>query len=67
VTGAADRRLLAEFTGTGLVVAVVVGAGIPVTRLTGDAGSAGRRAVKVTSAGSQPASEVISAICARHE
>ncbi len=30
------RRLLAEFTGTGLLVAVVAGSGIAVTRLTGD-------------------------------
>jgi glycerol uptake facilitator-like aquaporin len=30
------RRLLAEFTGTGLLVAVVVGSGIAVTRLTSD-------------------------------
>ena len=30
------RRLLAEFTGTGLLVAVVVGSGIAVTRLTTD-------------------------------
>jgi hypothetical protein len=33
---AADRRLLAEFTGTGLLVAVVVGSGIAATRLTAD-------------------------------
>lgn len=33
----AGRRLLAEFTGTGLLVAVVVGSGIAVTRLTTDA------------------------------
>ena len=32
----AGRRLLAEFVGTGLLVAVVVGAGIAATRLTGD-------------------------------
>ncbi|MGD0602313.1 MAG: aquaporin [Streptosporangiaceae bacterium] len=32
----AGRRLLAEFTGTGLLVAVVVGSGIAATRLTGD-------------------------------
>jgi glycerol uptake facilitator-like aquaporin len=30
------RRLAAEFTGTGLLVAVVVGSGIAATRLTGD-------------------------------
>jgi glycerol uptake facilitator-like aquaporin len=30
------RRLLAEFTGTGLLVAMVVGSGIAATRLTGD-------------------------------
>jgi glycerol uptake facilitator-like aquaporin len=30
------RRLLAEFTGTGLLVAVVIGSGIAATRLTGD-------------------------------
>jgi len=36
VTAAAGRRLLAEFTGTGLLVAVVVGSGIAATRLTGD-------------------------------
>ncbi|MGA8459137.1 MAG: aquaporin, partial [Streptosporangiaceae bacterium] len=30
------RRLVAEFTGTGLLVAVVVGSGIAVTRLTTD-------------------------------
>jgi glycerol uptake facilitator-like aquaporin len=33
---AVGRRLLAEFTGTGLLVAVVVGSGIAVTRLTAD-------------------------------
>jgi glycerol uptake facilitator-like aquaporin len=32
------RRLAAEFTGTGLLVAVVVGSGIAATNLTGDAG-----------------------------
>ena len=37
MSAAAGRRLLAEFTGTGLLVAVVVGSGIAVTRLTGDA------------------------------
>jgi glycerol uptake facilitator-like aquaporin len=31
------RRLVAEFTGTGLLVAIVVGSGIAATRLTGDA------------------------------
>jgi arsenate reductase len=36
MTGPAARRLIAEFTGTGLLVAVVVGSGIAVTRLTGD-------------------------------
>jgi glycerol uptake facilitator-like aquaporin len=36
VTGAAGRRLLAEFTGTGLLVAIVVGSGIAATRLTTD-------------------------------
>jgi glycerol uptake facilitator-like aquaporin len=36
VTAAVGRRLLAEFTGTGLLVAVVVGSGIAVTRLTAD-------------------------------
>jgi glycerol uptake facilitator-like aquaporin len=36
VTAQVGRRLLAEFTGTGLLVAVVVGSGIAVTRLTGD-------------------------------
>ena len=30
------RRLLAEFTGTGLLVTVVVGSGIAATRLTSD-------------------------------
>ena len=30
------RRLLAKFTGTGLLVAVVVGSGIAATRLTSD-------------------------------
>ena len=30
------RRLLAEFTGTGLLVAIVVGSGIAATRLTAD-------------------------------
>ena len=33
---ALSRRLLAEFTGTGLLVAVVVGSGIAATRLTAD-------------------------------
>jgi len=32
------RRLVAEFTGTGLLVAVIVGSGIAATNLTGDAG-----------------------------
>jgi glycerol uptake facilitator-like aquaporin len=36
VTAAVGRRLLAEFTGTGLLVAVVVGSGIAATRLTAD-------------------------------
>jgi glycerol uptake facilitator-like aquaporin len=36
VTAAAGRRLLAEFTGTGVLVAAVVGSGIAATRLTGD-------------------------------
>jgi glycerol uptake facilitator-like aquaporin len=36
VTAAVARWLLAEFTGTGLLVAVVVGSGIAVTRLTED-------------------------------
>ena len=36
MNAAVGRRLLAEFTGTGLLVAVVVGSGIAVTRLTDD-------------------------------
>jgi glycerol uptake facilitator-like aquaporin len=36
VTVAVKRRLLAEFIGTGLLVAVVIGSGIAVTRLTTD-------------------------------
>jgi glycerol uptake facilitator-like aquaporin len=36
MTATAGRRLLAEFTGTGLLVAVVAGSGIAVTRLTTD-------------------------------
>jgi len=36
MNAAVGRRLLAEFTGTGLLVAVVVGSGIAVTRLTTD-------------------------------
>ncbi len=36
MTAALGRRLAAEFTGTGLLVAVVVGSGIAVTRLTTD-------------------------------
>lgn len=36
MTPAIGRRLLAEFTGTGLLVAVVVGSGIAVTGLTAD-------------------------------
>jgi glycerol uptake facilitator-like aquaporin len=36
VNAAVARRLLAEFTGTGLLVAVVVGSGIAATRLTAD-------------------------------
>jgi glycerol uptake facilitator-like aquaporin len=36
MTAKAGRRLLAEFTGTGLLVAVVAGSGIAVTRLTTD-------------------------------
>ena len=37
MTAGLGRRLLAEFTGTGLLVAVVVGSGIAATRLTDDA------------------------------
>jgi glycerol uptake facilitator-like aquaporin len=36
VNPAAGGRLLAEFTGTGLLVAVVAGSGIAATRLTTD-------------------------------
>lgn len=36
MNAAVGRRLLAEFTGTGLLVAVVVGSGIAATRLTPD-------------------------------
>ncbi|MBO0806823.1 MAG: aquaporin [Actinobacteria bacterium] len=36
MNAAAGRRLLAEFTGTGLLVTVVVGSGIAATRLTTD-------------------------------
>jgi glycerol uptake facilitator-like aquaporin len=36
VNAAVGRRLLAEFTGTGLLVAIVVGSGIAATRLTTD-------------------------------
>jgi glycerol uptake facilitator-like aquaporin len=36
MTPEAGRRLLAEFTGTGLLVAVVVGSGIAAARLTPD-------------------------------
>jgi glycerol uptake facilitator-like aquaporin len=36
VNAAVARRLLAEFTGTGLLVAIVVGSGIAATRLTTD-------------------------------
>jgi glycerol uptake facilitator-like aquaporin len=36
VTAVVGRRLAAEFTGTGLLVAVVVGSGIAATRLTSD-------------------------------
>jgi len=36
VNAAAGRRLLAEFTGTGLLVAIIVGSGIAATRLTTD-------------------------------
>jgi glycerol uptake facilitator-like aquaporin len=36
VTAAVGRRLLAEFTGTGLLVAIVVGSSIAATRLTSD-------------------------------
>jgi glycerol uptake facilitator-like aquaporin len=38
VNPAIARRLAAEFTGTGLLVAVVVGSGIAATSLTSDAG-----------------------------
>jgi glycerol uptake facilitator-like aquaporin len=37
MNAAVGRRLLAEFTGTGLLVAIVVGSGIAATRLTSDA------------------------------
>lgn len=36
MTAAVGRRLLAEYIGTGLLVAVVVGSGIAATRLTHD-------------------------------
>ncbi|HTT53148.1 MAG TPA: hypothetical protein VMH35_17265 [Streptosporangiaceae bacterium] len=36
MNAAVGRRLVAEFTGTGLLVAVVVGSGIAATRLTTD-------------------------------
>jgi glycerol uptake facilitator-like aquaporin len=36
MNAAAARRLVAEFTGTGLLVAVVVGSGVAATRLTSD-------------------------------
>ena len=36
MNAAVGRRLLAEFTGTGLLVAIVVGSGIAATRLTAD-------------------------------
>src|SRR5215469_8517817 len=36
MTVALSRRLLAEFTGTGLLVAIVVGSGVAATRLTTD-------------------------------
>jgi arsenate reductase len=36
VTATVGRRLVAEFTGTGLLVAIVVGSGIAATRLTTD-------------------------------
>jgi glycerol uptake facilitator-like aquaporin len=38
VNHAVARRLAAEFTGTGLLVAVVGGSGIAATNLTSDAG-----------------------------
>jgi glycerol uptake facilitator-like aquaporin len=37
MNAAVGRRLLVEFTGTGLLVAIVVGSGIAATRLTTDA------------------------------
>jgi glycerol uptake facilitator-like aquaporin len=37
VTATIGRRLIAEFTGTGLLVAIVVGSGIAATNLTSDA------------------------------
>ena len=36
MSAAVGRRLLAEFTGTGLLVAVVIGSGIAAARLTSD-------------------------------
>jgi glycerol uptake facilitator-like aquaporin len=36
MNAAVGRRLLAEFTGTGLLVAIIVGSGIAATRLTTD-------------------------------
>ena len=41
MNAAAGRRLLAEFTGTGVLVAVVVGSGIAATRLTTDGARCG--------------------------
>src|SRR5215475_12092276 len=38
MSNAVARRLVAEFTGTGLLVAIVVGSGIAATNLTSDAG-----------------------------
>jgi len=37
VNNAVARRLVAEFTGTGLLVAIIVGSGIAATDLTTDA------------------------------
>ena len=41
MNAAVGRRLLAEFTGTGVLVAVVVGSGIAATRLTTDGARCG--------------------------
>jgi glycerol uptake facilitator-like aquaporin len=66
VTAAAGRRLLAEFTGTGPLVAVIVGSGIAVTRLTGDGALRLLASATVTALGLAVLITVLAPLCSAH-